>query len=185
MDAPQLRHICSHPALQDLRLLHRRDIDHLLLCLQHTVLPASHRWVSLLVRYVEDHMWEDSERARDLWIGGWTRHTLDDVLLKHSDSQIPLDEYTRALNWLTQLTLLLKRAQTALHSVRRQILRHTTIIQPSHVTLRRPRRKAQGPRTQTLFSAWYIRYSRQRTPNRSPRYTEVTSLHKSHHSVRL
>ncbi len=65
--------------------------------LQHTVLPTSHHWVSLLVRYVEDHMWEDSERAGDLWNGRWTRHTLEDVLLEHSDSMIPLAEYTRAL----------------------------------------------------------------------------------------
>ncbi len=176
----------SHPALQDLRLLHRRDIDHLLLCLQHTVLSASHRWVTLLVRYVEDHMWENSDRAGDLWNGRWTRHTLEDVLLERSDSQIPLAEYTRALDWLTQLTLLLQRARTALYSVRRQILRQSTTTQPSHVTLRRPRWKAQGPRTQTLFSAWHIRYSRgTNSPNvRRAIYTEVISLHKSHHSAK-
>ena len=113
-------------------------------------------------------MWEDSERAGDLWNGRWTRHTLKDVLLEHSDSMIPLAEYTRALDLLTQLTLLLKRAQTALYSVRRQILRQSTTPQPSHVTLRRPRRKAQGPRTQTLFSAWHIRYSRGTNPPKRP-----------------
>ncbi len=104
-------------------------------------------------------MWEDTERAGDLWNGRWTRHTLEDILLEHSDSQIPLAEYTRALDWLTQLTLLLQRAQTALYSIRRQILRQIT-NQHSHITLRRPRRKAQGPRMQTLFTAWHIRYSR-------------------------
>jgi hypothetical protein len=104
-------------------------------------------------------MWEDSEREGDLWNGRWTHHTLEDVLLEHSDSQIPLAEYTRALDWLTQPTLLLQRVQTALYFVRRQILRQSTTNQPSHVTLRRPRRKVRGPCMETLFSAWHMRYS--------------------------
>ena len=94
----------------------------------------------------------------------------------YSLTQIPLAEYTRALDWLTQLTLLLQRAQTALYSVRRQILRLTT-NQHSHVTLRRPRRKTQGPRTQTLFTAWHIRYSRgTHPPKRPPRYVYRSDL---------
>ncbi len=174
---------CSHPALQDLRLLHRRDIDHLLLCLQHTVLPASDRWVSLLVRYVEDHMWEDSERAEDLWNGRWTRHILEDILLEHSDSHIPLAEYTRALDWLTQLILLLQTAQTALYSVRRQILRQST-TDTSHYEghdgkLRDPARRRYSRH------GTYVTLEAQTPPSvRCAIYTEVTLLHKSHHYVK-
>ncbi len=64
----QRRHTLIQRALilLDLRLLYKWDIDHHLLCLRHTVLPPSQRWVSLLMSYVEDHMWEDSERAGDI-----------------------------------------------------------------------------------------------------------------------
>ena len=122
-------------------------------------------------------MWEDTERAGDIWNGRWTRQTLEEILIEHSDSQIPPAEYVSALAWLKQLTLLLQNAQTALYSVRRQILRQSSINPPNHITLRRPRNKRRGPRTQTLFAAWHIQYSRgAHPPKRPPRYTYQSDL---------
>jgi len=59
-----------------------------------------------------------------------------------------------------------------LHSTRRQILRQLDLLpRPNNITLRRPSPRPSGPRTQTLFSAWNIRYSRfVRPPKRPPRY---------------
>lgn len=96
---------CFHPALIDLRLLHRRDISHRLLSLQHTVLPPAQQWVTLPISYAEVHLWKDSERAGDLWTGRWTRQTLQEILLEHTDSQIPRSNYASALHWLTHKML--------------------------------------------------------------------------------
>jgi hypothetical protein len=74
---------CSHPAMLDLRILLKRDIDIHFLSLQHTVLPAAQRWISLLM-----HLWEDSERAGDIWNGRWSRQLLADILIEHADTQI-------------------------------------------------------------------------------------------------
>lgn len=102
---------------------------------------------NIINHYAEDHMWEYSERAGswgagDIWNGRWTRHTLEDILLEHIDSQISQAECAKALDWITQLAYLLQKAQTALYSVRRKILRQSTSSwPPTNVTLRTPRQK--------------------------------------------
>ena len=142
------------------------------LSFRYTVLPAAQRWIALLMNYAETHLWEDSERAGDIWNGRWSRQLLADILLEHSDTQIPPKEYISAVHWLSNLTLTLQKAQTALYSTRRHILRQLALLpEQTNITLRRPRPRPRGPRNQTLFSAWRIPYSRStRPPKRPPRY---------------
>jgi len=164
--------VCSHPALLDQRILLKRDIDMHFLCFRHTVLPPAQRWISLLMHYAETHLWEDSERAGDIWNGRWSTHLLRELLIEHSDSHIPPADYSTAMLWLSNLTLILQKTQTALYSTRRHILRQMDLLPANtNVTLRRPRPRPSGPRTQTLFSAWNIPYSRGiHPPKRPPRY---------------
>jgi hypothetical protein len=92
-------------------------------------------------------------------------------LIKHSDTQIPPAEYSTAMLWLSNLTLTLQKTQTALYSTRRHILRQMDLLPTTNITLPRPRPRPSGPRTQTLFSAWNIPYSRGiHPPKRPPRY---------------
>ncbi len=136
--------------VEAVRLLHRRSIDHELRSLRHTMFPPAQRWVSLLMRYLDDHLWEDSKRAGDIWNGRLTRQTLEDILHEHTDSQIPPAEYTSALHWLQYLTSLLQNDQTALYTTRRHILRYSTSnFTPINVTLCSLRQH----RPQMLFSA--------------------------------
>ncbi len=104
--------VCSYPALLDQRILLKRDIDLHFLCLRHTVLPPAQRWICLLMHYAETHLWEDSERAGDIWNGRWSQHLLRELLSEHSDTQIPPAEYSNALQWLSNLTLTLQKTQT-------------------------------------------------------------------------
>jgi hypothetical protein len=163
---------CSHPALQDQRILLKRDIDLHFLCLRHTVLPPAQKWILLLMHYAETHLWEESESAGDIWNGRWSQHLLSELLIEHSDTQIPPADYSSAMQWLSNLTLILQKTQTALYSTRRHILRRMDLLPANtNVTLRRPRPKHNGPRTQTLFSAWNIPYARGlHPPKRPPRY---------------
>ena len=112
------------------------------------------------------------ERLWDIWNGRWSRQTISSLLLEHSGTLIPPTDYVSAIHWLTNLTLLLQKTQTALYSTRRQILRQLDLLpRPTNITLRRPSSRPRGPRTQTLFSAWNIHYSRTvRQPKRPPRY---------------
>ncbi len=145
----------SHPALLDQRILLTRDINLYFLCLRHTVLPLAQRWISLLMHYAETHLWEDSERAGDIWNRRWfPQHLLGELLSERSDTQIPPAKYTSALHWLSNLTLTLQRIQTALNSTRRYTLRQMDLLpSTTNVTLRRARPRLNGPRTQKLFSA--------------------------------
>ena len=121
---PQQRRLISiQSALLDQRLLLKRDIDMHFLCFRHTVLPPAQRWISLLMHYAETHLWEDSERAGDIWNGRWSTHLLRELLIEHSDSHIPPADYSTAMLWLSNLTLTLQKTQTALYSTRRHILR--------------------------------------------------------------
>jgi hypothetical protein len=76
------------------------------------------------------------------------------------------------LQHVANLTFLLQKTQTALYFIRRQILRQLDLLPRSNnITLRRPRPRPSGPRTQTLFTACYSRYSRgSHPPKRPPRY---------------
>jgi hypothetical protein len=139
------------------------------LSLQHTVLPAAQRWISLLTYYAETHLLEDSKRAGDIWNGRWSSQLLADILIEHADTQIPPKEYISAMQWLANLTLTLQKTQTALYSTRRQILRQLALLpEQTNTTLRRPRPRPRGPRNQTLFSAWRIPYFRSARPPKSP-----------------
>ena len=77
--------VCSHPAMMDQRQLLKRNIELHFLCLRHTVLPPAQRWILLLMRHAEEHLWEDSEMAGDIWNGRWSRQTISSLLLEHSD----------------------------------------------------------------------------------------------------
>ncbi len=114
--------------------------------------------------YADSHLWEDSAWAGDIWKGRWSQQLLAELLNEHTDIQIPSTDYTNALHWLSNLTRTLQKTQTALYSTRRYILRHLDLLPTStNVTL--------SPRTQTLFSAWNIPYSRGlHPPKRPPRY---------------
>jgi hypothetical protein len=164
--------VCSHPALLDQRILLKRDIDLHFLCLRHTALPPAQRWISILLHYAEMHLWEDSVRAGDIWNGRWSQQLLGELLNEHSDTQIPPADYSMALQWLSNLTLTLQQTQTALYSTRRRILRQMDLLpEATNVSLRRPRPRSHGSRSQTLFSAWNIPYSRGlHPPKRPPRY---------------
>jgi hypothetical protein len=146
---------CSHPALQDQRILLKREIDLHFLCLRHTVLPPAQKRIMLLMQYAETHLLEELERAGDIWNGRWSQHLLNELLMiEHSDTEIPPADYSSAMLWLSNLTLTLQKIQTALYSTRRHILRQMDLLPANtNVTLRRPRPIHKGPRTQTLFSA--------------------------------
>jgi hypothetical protein len=150
----------------------KRNIELHFLCLRHTVLPPAQKWILLLMQHAEEHLWEDSEMAGDIWNGRWSRQTINSILDEHSDTLIPPADYVSAMQWLSNLTLLLQKSQTALYSTRRQILRQLDLLPRSNsVTLRRPRSRPRGPKMQTLFQAWNIRYSRSsHPPKRPPRY---------------
>jgi hypothetical protein len=106
---------CCHPAMQDLRILLKRDIDMHFLSLRHTVLPAAQRWTHVL--------------CGDTPVGGlgegrghrWSRQLLADILIEHADTQIPPKEYISAMQWLANLTLTLtlQKTQTVLYSTPR------------------------------------------------------------------
>ena len=103
---------CCHPAMQDLRILHKRDIDMHFLSFRYTVLPAAQRWIALLMNYAETHLWEDSERAGDIWNGRWSHQLIADTMIEHTDAEIPPKEYTSAIQWLANLTLTLQKKNT-------------------------------------------------------------------------
>ncbi len=113
--------VCSHPAQldqrillkRDQRILLKRDIDLHFLCFRHTILPPAQRWISLLMQYTEKHLWEDSERAGDIWNGRWSQQLLSEILIEHSDTQIPQTDYSSAMQWLSNITLILQKTQTA------------------------------------------------------------------------
>jgi hypothetical protein len=162
----------SHPAMMDQRQLLKRDIELHFLCLKYTALPPAQKWILLLMHHAEVHLWEDSEMAGYIWNGRWSRETIRHILNEHADTLIPPSDYVSAIHWLSNLTLLQLKSQTALYSSRRQILRQMDLLpRPNNITLRRPSPWPCGPRTQTLFSAWNIRYSRGiHPPKRPPRY---------------
>jgi hypothetical protein len=127
----------------------------------------------LLMYYAETHLWEDSERAGDIWNGRWSHQLLAEIVIEHADKQIPPKEYINAVQWLSNLTLTLQKTQTALHSTRRKILRQLALlpVQTNTTLIRRSRPQSRGPRIQTLFSALNITYSRSaRLPKRPLRY---------------
>ena len=130
------------------------------------------------MNYAETHLWEDSERAGDIWNGRWSHQLIADILIDHADAEIPPKEYTSAIQWLANLTLTLQKTQTALYSTRRQILRQLALLpEQTNITLRQPRPRPRGPRNQTLFSAWRIPYTRSaRLPKRPPRYDNRCDL---------
>jgi hypothetical protein len=74
------------------------------------------------MHYAETHLWEDLERAGNIWNGRWSQHLLEELLSEHLDTQTPPAEYSNALQWLSNLTLTLQKTQTALYSTRRHIL---------------------------------------------------------------
>ena len=147
---------CPHPTLMDIRQLHRRKIEEHLLCLQHQSLPKSQRWVRLLVDFAEDHMWEDTELAGDIWNGRWRRQDIDTILGRYASEVIPLEDLHQGLQWLTELTLRLQRAQQILYTARGSLL-HT---KAKEMALVEKRRATGGPKTQTLYKVWKILYTR-------------------------
>ena len=169
---------CRHPALIDLRLTHRRVIDQHFQSIYYTALPPAQKWIRLFMDYAEEHLWEDTVLAGDIWNGRWSIHTIEDILLDHSDTVIPPRDYTSAIHWLTHLTFLLQKAQTALYSMRRQIVKYSTIPPIPHtISIRRARTTRHGPRSQTLFTVWNIRYTRgSHPPKRPPRYVLRSDL---------
>jgi hypothetical protein len=96
---------CTHPSLINIRQLQRKKIEEHLLCLQNQSLPQSQRWVRLLVDFVEDHMWEDSELAGDIWNERWRRHDIETILGRHALEIIPQEDLYQGLEWLTELTV--------------------------------------------------------------------------------
>jgi hypothetical protein len=61
-----------HPAMMDQRQLLKRDIELHFLCLRYTVLPPAQRWILLLMHHAEEHLWEESEMAGNIWNGRWS-----------------------------------------------------------------------------------------------------------------
>jgi hypothetical protein len=121
--------------MMDQRQLLKRDIELHFFCLRHTVFPSAQRWILLLMHHAEEHLWEESEMAGDIWNGRWSRQTISSLLSKHSDTLIPPTDYIIAIHWLSNLTLL----QMALYSTRRQILCQLDLLSRSNnITLRRP-----------------------------------------------
>lgn len=143
---------CSRPALADLRMTHRLEIDlHFLSLRRYTVLPPAQRWIELPLHHADTYLWENSEVAGDIWNCRWSHHTIADVLQKQADTQIPPTEYAQAIRWLAQLTLLLQKTQAAL--TRSQLLRQVSRLATTVVTPWKSRLKSLGPRFQTLFLA--------------------------------
>jgi hypothetical protein len=64
------------------------------------------------MNYAETHLWEDSERAGDIWNGRWSHQLIADTMIEHTDAEIPPKEYTSAIQWLANLTLTLQKKNT-------------------------------------------------------------------------
>jgi hypothetical protein len=100
--------------------------------------------------------------------------TLQHILCKHVDIIITPTEYTSAIYWLlTHLTFLLQKTQMALYSTPWQILRRSPL---NIITLCKSWPSRRGPRTQTLLSAWNIRYFRRVNPPWHHRYLYHSDL---------
>lgn len=116
---------------------------------------------------------KDSERAGDIYetvdrsVRNWK------IYCKNTPTSRFLQPSTQVLCTTSSLYY-----QIALHSARRPILRQTTInLTSTNIAIRRPRQTRQGPRSQTLFSAWDIRYIRDiNAPKRSSRYVHGSDL---------
>ncbi len=80
------------------------------------------------MQYAEAHLWEDSERSGNIWNGRWSQQLLSEILIEHSDTQIPPADYSSAMHWLSNFTLTLQKTQTALYSTRRRILRQMDLL---------------------------------------------------------
>jgi hypothetical protein len=143
----------SHPTLSDLRQLQRRNIEEHLMCLRHQSLPRSQRWVRILVEFAEEHMWEDTELAGDIWNGRWKRQDIEDILGSHAQEVIPPEELQTALQWITELTMRLQKAQNILYTSRGSLI-HARAKEMA--SIERRRHKAKYPKSLKLL----IRYGR-------------------------
>lgn len=133
----------------------------------------------LFMDYAEVDLWEDTVQAGNIWNYQWSSHTFEEILQEHADTVIsPKQNYTSAIHWLTNLASLLQKTQTALYSTRRMIVKYANATLPPHgVSIRRACTRRKRSRSQTLFTAWNIRYTKRvNTPKRSPRYIYRSDL---------
>jgi hypothetical protein len=154
---------CTHPSMMDIRQLQRKKIEEHLLCLQHQSLPQSQRWVRLLVDFAEAHMWEDSEVAGDIWNGRWRRQDIETILGRHALEIIPHEDLYQGLDWLTELTVRLQRAQQTLYTARGSLIHEKT--KEARVEKHRAKNKLN---TETLYRVWKIQYKRKPLRSRAP-----------------
>ena len=135
------------------------------MCLRHQSLPRSQRWVRILVDFAEEHMWEDTELAGDIWNGRWKRQDIEDILGPHAQEVIPPEELQTALQWFTELTMRLQKAQQTLYTARGSLI-HARAKEMA--SIERRRHKARYPKSQTLYKVWKILYKRPPLRLRTP-----------------
>jgi hypothetical protein len=100
-------------------------------------------------------MWEDSEVAGDIWNGRWRRHDIETILGRHALEIIPHEDLYQGLEWLTELTVRLQRAQQTLYTARGSLI-HEKAKEMARVE----KHRAKKLKTQTLYRVWKIQYKR-------------------------
>ncbi len=72
---------CSHPPLTELRRSHRRHEDEFFLEYWHQHLPTDQRWITPIMEYVEEHLWDNTDLGGDIWNNGrWTPSVIEGFL---------------------------------------------------------------------------------------------------------
>jgi hypothetical protein len=157
---------CTHPSLQDLRQLHRRRIELYFLALLYTALSPSQQWPRNLLTYMEEHIWEDTELAGDLWNGRWSQQALNIILGDKGQEIVSRKAFIGGICKLTTIKKLLQTAQRELYSIWRLILK-TEQNQLQLISISRRRKRYRSSRSLTLPEIWNLPYAR---PNVTPKH---------------
>ncbi len=111
----------------------------------------------MIIDYMEDHLWSDTEKGGDVWNGRWPSRLIEDLLPVSYDQRVDPADLKASLKWMQRLTQLLQRAQRELYSAR-----HLELMSKEAETRRDRilalRHKHRTLRTQTLFESWRLPY---------------------------
>jgi hypothetical protein len=158
---------CTHPALQDLRQLHRRRIELNFLALRYAALTLIQQWTRTLLTYMEQHIWEDTELVCDLWNGRWSHHAFSIILGDKGQEIVSRKTFIGGIRKLTTITKLLQTAQRELYSTRRLILKAEQNQLPI-ISISRRRKRYRSSRSLTLPEVWNLPYTRPNVTQKHP-----------------
>jgi hypothetical protein len=132
---------------------------------RHQHLPAGQRWITPVMEYIEEHLWDNTDLGGDIWNGRWMPSAFDNLLPVASDLCISPTDIKAALKWLQRITALLQGAQQTLYRERHMELMSKE-SRARHERVLALRRRHKTKRALTLYEAWRLPYFKPTLPRR-------------------